>query len=339
MEEVGELSHSPPLVRRGRSRRTNQTMAETRTTQRASRTARSVLDDLQWSAPSSPVSDSGKPATEASVGGNLDPSSWQDFGSAFHTAFSLLGGEDGLSMTMSDALPTTDATEAPNPPVVDETEESYDIDDMEITQPAALDSVTEGDVNDVILISSQEDSDDMTLLQIKEQLASSGRLARGGKGGRGKARGRGRGRGKGRGKSKGRGRGRGKVEDFQSSPAVGEDVEGVMLVNPAEQQHVQEEQKELGSIPEVETSPVHMDVALSPPQQSSSDCLILDSDSDQITNETPSQFDDAPEEEKEGAKDIGDYSRISDSAGYDSNALHCICRQKPDKRYILISGN
>ncbi|XP_047445529.1 uncharacterized protein LOC125010755 isoform X2 [Mugil cephalus] len=339
MEEVGELSHSPPLVRRGRSRRANQksqTTAETRPTQRAARTARSVLDDLQWSAPSSPVSDSGKTASEASAGGNLDPSLWQDFGSAFHTAFSLLGGEDSLPMTMSDALPTTDATEAPNPPVVEETEEPYDIDDVEITQPAAVDSVTEGDGSDVILISSQEeDSDNMTLLQIKEHLASSGRGARGGKGGRGKARGRGRGRGRSRGKSKGRGRGRGRVEDLQSSPAGDEDVEEVVLVNPSEQQHVQEEENELSSLPVIEKSHVHVDVALSPPQQSSSDCLILDSDSDHITNEAPSQFDDAPEEGKEHVKIIGDNSSISDSEGYDSNALHCICRQKHDKRFMI----
>uniref|UniRef100_A0A3Q1IW14 Death inducer-obliterator 1 n=1 Tax=Anabas testudineus TaxID=64144 RepID=A0A3Q1IW14_ANATE len=77
MEEVGDLTHSPPLVRRGRSRRTNQapqTTTDTHTTHRATHTTRSVLDDLEWSAPSSPVSEESKPASEASAVGSLDPS-------------------------------------------------------------------------------------------------------------------------------------------------------------------------------------------------------------------------------------------------------------------------
>uniref|UniRef100_A0A3P9L8A5 Death-inducer obliterator 1 n=1 Tax=Oryzias latipes TaxID=8090 RepID=A0A3P9L8A5_ORYLA len=92
IEEVGELAHSPPLVRRGRSRRINQTPqtpTDTESTQKPL-TARSVLDDLQWSAPSSPLSDDGKLSSETSAGDALDPLLWQDFGSAFHTAFSLL---------------------------------------------------------------------------------------------------------------------------------------------------------------------------------------------------------------------------------------------------------
>uniref|UniRef100_A0A3B5A685 Death inducer-obliterator 1 n=1 Tax=Stegastes partitus TaxID=144197 RepID=A0A3B5A685_9TELE len=131
MDEVGDLSHSPPLVRRGRGRRTYQTpqtTTETPSTERPAQTARSVIEDLQWSAPSSPVSEDSKPASEASAGGSLDPSLWQDFGSAFHTAFSLLGGDEGLSMTMSDALAVpdileaTDAIKIPNPQTIEETE-------------------------------------------------------------------------------------------------------------------------------------------------------------------------------------------------------------------------
>uniref|UniRef100_A0A3Q3KQE4 Death inducer-obliterator 1 n=1 Tax=Monopterus albus TaxID=43700 RepID=A0A3Q3KQE4_MONAL len=193
MEEVGDLTHSPPLVRRVRSRRTNQMpqTTEAPTTQRATRAARSVIDDLEWSAPSSPVSEGSKPASEASAGGSLDPSLWQDFGSAFHTAFSLLGGSEGMS-------------DDPHTPAA-----------REISSP-------------------------------------------------------------------------------------------------------------------------HSNVTLSPAQQSSSDCVIIDSDLDQIPDITPGQCDDAPEkEEKKDDKNAGGYSSISDTEGYDSDALYCICRQKHSKRFMI----
>lgn len=183
LDEVGELTHSPPLVRRGRGRRAIETRQPApETPQRAPRATRSVLEELEWSAPSSPVSEEGQPASEASAGGSLDPSLWQDFGSAFHTAFSLLGGNEGLSLDMSDVLAVpdileaTDAIEAPPTGVIEDTEVSDNIqsaDDMEISQPVAPDNVAGGEIDDVVLISSQEeDSDEMTLIQIKEQLAS-----------------------------------------------------------------------------------------------------------------------------------------------------------------------
>ncbi|XP_044068420.1 uncharacterized protein LOC122883584 [Siniperca chuatsi] len=350
LDEVGNLTHSPPLVRRGRSRRTNQTpqaTPETCATQRAPCATRSVIDDLEWSAPSSPVSEEGKPASEASAGGSLDPSLWQDFGSAFHTAFSLLGGNEGLSMDMSaalavpDILEPTGAIKDPPPQAIYGTEVPDDIesaDDIEISQPVAPDNVAGGEIDDVVLISSQEeDSDEMTLMQIKEQLASKGRQrdtrARGGKGGRGKARGRGRGRGKGRGKGRGRGRGRGRAVELQSSTADDEDNDDeVMLVNPAEQQLQQEKKENHPQSPaEIAISPI----TLSPDQQSSSDYIIIDTDLDQITDVTPGQYDDAPEEEEKNDKNVGEYSGISDSEGYDSNALYCICRQKHNKRFMI----
>ncbi|XP_005731842.1 uncharacterized protein LOC102214599 [Pundamilia nyererei] len=354
MEEVGDLTYSPPIVRRGRNRRTNQTAAqtatETPTTQKATRTARSVIDELQWSAPSSPVSENSKTGSETSAGGSLDPSLWQDFGSAFHTAFTLLGGSEGLSLTMSDELAVpdileaTEAIESPNPQAIDETEMADNIDDMEIAQPVASGNAEGEEIHDVVLISShEEDSDEMTLLQIKEQLASNSRQedskARGGKGGKGKARGKGRGRGRGRGKGRGRGRGKGRAVEFQSTIADDKDSDDdVVLVNLTEQQHLQEVEKETDpqSPPEKEGLAALFDTALSPAQQSNSDCMIIDSDFDQIPELTPGQFDEVPEEEeKKDAKNTEEFSRISHNEGYDSNALFCICRQKQDKRFMI----
>lgn len=115
MEEVGDLAHSPPPVRKTRSRRSNQTPLTTPETQESLRVtpnARSVVDELEWSAPSSPVAEDNKPATETFAGGNLDPSLWQDCGSAFHTAFSLLGGGESFQVEMPDALAVPDTVEA-----------------------------------------------------------------------------------------------------------------------------------------------------------------------------------------------------------------------------------
>lgn len=364
LDEVGDLAHSPPLVRRGRSRRTSQTpmtTSETCATQRATAATRSVIDDLEWSAPSSPIAEENKPASEPFAGGSLDPSLWQDFGSAFHTAFSLLGGNEGLSLEMPDALPVsdmveaTDAIEPPSPQAMDETEMPDNreaADDMEISHPVALDFVAGGDIDEVVLISGQEeDSDEMTLIHIKEQLEYKSRQehtgARGGKGGRGKARGKGRGRG--RRKARGRGRGRGRAVELQSSIADDEDNDDeVIIVNPAEQR-VQEEEKlnDPCGPAEMEASPAHSVISLSPAQQSNSDCIYIESDLDQITDATPGQYDDAPEEqeqeqqeeEEKGNINEGEHPDILDSKGYDSNALYCICRQKHDNRYTHISGN
>lgn len=115
MEEVGELAHSPPPVRKTRSRRSNQTPLTTLETQESLRdtpTTRSVLDELEWSAPSSPVAEDNKPGTETYAGGSLDPILWQDCGSAFHTAFSLLGGGESFQVEMPDALAVPDPVEA-----------------------------------------------------------------------------------------------------------------------------------------------------------------------------------------------------------------------------------
>ncbi|MEQ2205468.1 hypothetical protein XENOCAPTIV_030696, partial [Xenoophorus captivus] len=183
MEEVGDLTHSPPLVRRGRSRRAIQapeTNTEDGTKQKTTRTARSVIEDLQWSAPSSPVSEDSKEPSETCAGGAFDPSLWQDLGSAFHTAFSLLGGNEGLSLTDALAVPAflgpANEIEPTDLQPVEENEVPENLEDMDITQPVAPDNVTERESDYVVLISSQEeDSDEMTLLQIKEQLATSSR--------------------------------------------------------------------------------------------------------------------------------------------------------------------
>lgn len=343
MEEVGDLSHSPPPVRRGKGRKSNQTPQASKETRKASRTTKSVIDELEWSAPSSPASEDSKPASETSAAGNLDPSLWQDYGSAFHTAFSLLGGGEDFPLVMSesgatpDILGPSDVME-PTPPQDTETEaadNSDSSDEMEISQPAVPESVAGEEIDDVVLISSQEeDSDEMTLLQIKEQVTAKSRQvntgARGGRGGRGKARGRGRGRGKGKGRGKGRGRGRA-VELLST---IADQDDDLVFVGPSEQHG--ERPNDSHSLSEMERSPVHFNISLSPAERSSSDCIILDTDLDHITDVTPGQYDDAPEkEEEEKTKDdenVKERSGASVSDGHDSDTLYCICRQKQDKR-------
>uniref|UniRef100_A0A3Q0QPE3 Death inducer-obliterator 1 n=1 Tax=Amphilophus citrinellus TaxID=61819 RepID=A0A3Q0QPE3_AMPCI len=92
------------------------------------------------------------------------------------------------------------------------------------------------------------------------------------------------------------------------------------------------------SPPEKEGSAAPFDTALSTAQQSNSDCMIIDSDYVQITELTPGQFDEAPEEEDEAKKDAEnteEYSSKSHTEGYDSNTLYCICRQKENKRFMI----
>ncbi|XP_068609721.1 death-inducer obliterator 1 [Brachionichthys hirsutus] len=322
--------------------------------ERATPTTRSLLEDLEWSAPSSPASEDSKPATDAPPGGCFDPSLWQDFGSAFHTAFSLLGGNEGLSLETSDSLAVpgvseaTDAIEVRPPQVVDETEVPDHLEstvDLEVLQSETPGVVGREEIDDVVLISSQEgDSDEMTLLQIKEQQESKGGKAntrtRGGKGGRGRAKGKGRGRGRGRRK----GRGRGRAVDLLSSMAD-EDSNDVILVGPAEQQQSQEENVTYPQgAAETETSPAHCE--MSPDRRSSTDCIYIESDLDQITDATTGQYDDAPEEleqEKDMKENVNgdddkinrDYSSGSETQPYDPNALCCVCQQGHNERFVI----
>lgn len=311
-----------------------------------------MIDDLEWSAPSSPVSDESKPASETFTGGAFDPSLWQDIGSAFHTAFSLLGGNEGLSLEVPNSLVapvTVEATDSiePSPQrVIDETdipENTETTDDMESSQPVAPDIVSGEEIDDdVVLISSREDdSDEMTLLQIKKQIASQSRQvdtrARGVKAGRGKAKRKGRGRG--RKKGKGRGRGRGKAVGLHLGVADDEDddEEEVMIVTPAEQQLREEESTNEPQCPiEIETSPAHSVTSLSPAHQSSSDCICIESDLDHTTDTTLGQYEDAPEkQEEQERKDRtheGKQQGQLDFKGYDSEALCCICQQKRNNR-------
>lgn len=110
----------------------------------------------------------------------------------------------------------------------------------------------------------------------------------------------------------------------------------VMLVNPLEQQPQQEakENDPRGSA-EIEISS-NSDVTLSPAQQTSSDCIVIDTDLDQNSDVAPGQYDNAPEEVVEEDNKMKKRKRkclgMSDAEGSDSNALYCICRQKQDKR-------
>uniref|UniRef100_A0AAV2LZL3 TFIIS central domain-containing protein n=1 Tax=Knipowitschia caucasica TaxID=637954 RepID=A0AAV2LZL3_KNICA len=109
MEEVGDVNTSPPLVRKSRGRRSKTSLQTTPSAQdkkKASCSSKIDLDELEWSAPSSPASEEGKTPSEPSTGASMDPSMWQSFGSAFHTAFSLLGGTDGSLLDMGQAVAT-----------------------------------------------------------------------------------------------------------------------------------------------------------------------------------------------------------------------------------------
>ncbi|XP_051913014.1 uncharacterized protein LOC127595506 isoform X1 [Hippocampus zosterae] len=328
MEEVGDLTNSPPPQRKIRGRRPPRTTLASKDSIAAQspQESRTAVEDLEWSASSSPVPDETKPAL-ASAGGCLDPSMWQDVGSAFHTAFSLLGGDDDLSMEMSQALPDSDilgvgtATEVPPAQTADDTVASElkgSADNVGTMQPVVSDEVAQEDVESVILISSQEeDSDDMHLIQIKEQLDHKARQDSTKGGGRGKARGRGRGRGKGKGR--GRGRGRSKASEVVAIMANDEDDDDVILIHPSETVSV--------------TTP-------SPAQQTSSDFIIVGTDVDQNSDTTLGQYSDAPDEEegKQGdsiIKNVTEHSSLSDSTDYDPNALYCICRQKHNKRFMI----
>ncbi|XP_054636413.1 uncharacterized protein si:ch73-181d5.4 isoform X2 [Dunckerocampus dactyliophorus] len=349
IEEVGDVTHSPSPVRRARSRRSTQTPSAFKDNKvaQAPQASLTVMDDLEWSAPSSPGSEETKPAL-STVGGCLDPTMWQDIGSAFDTAFSLLGGDEGLSMDMSDdlAIPdilgVSDTTEPPPLLVSDDTEISElrgRPDNDGILQPMPTEKVASGDV-DVVLISSQdEESDETTSIQIEEQVQSKSKQGTSaGRGGRGRARGRGRGRGKGKGR--GRGRGRGKVVEVESLVACDED-DDVMLVNPSEGQlqHLQREHKDNDlHTPEMDTYLAHSVVTLSPVQQTSSDCIIIDTDVEQNKDTTTGQYDDAPEEADEQYnkdKDVMEHSSIFTAKTYDPSALYCICRQKHNKRFMV----
>lgn len=516
MEEVGELAHSPPPVRKTRSRRGTHillTTPETEESQRHAPSAISVLDGLEWSAPSSPVAEETKPATET-----FNPSLWQDCGSAFHTAFSLLGGGESFQVEMPDALTVPDTAEAgdsiePYDSCVEEsavpkndfpdgnhdgemllgeigemlmqkdeqesrctsirevkgrkgrgricatdesampnnedspggemllrefgemltrrvgkeqryttirgvtsrkgrgticaTDEStaannedspdaitdsvlgdlgVDSDlvlipsqeggcsDCEMllsetaevlrqksgqgdrgtavkvgkgrgrqcaTEESAVssredspDDIThsglgdEREDSDVVLISPQEeaDSDENTMMETGKLLTPEVGQEQRAKGGKG--RGRKRGRGRGRRKAKGRGKGRGKPGGLQAN-AVGDEV---VIVSPTEPEQRVEKLHGPDSPIEI-TSPVHSVSSLSPAQRSNSDCICIESDVDQVINETHDQFDDALKQKDKEVDSNGETLPISDHEGYDPDALTCICRQKRNDRY------
>ncbi|XP_077404656.1 uncharacterized protein LOC144037216 isoform X2 [Vanacampus margaritifer] len=320
IEEVGDLTHSPPPVRRVTGRRLPQTTLASKDNKAAQspELPRTVVEDLEWSAPSSPVSEETKPAL-APAGGCLDPSMWQDIGSAFHTAFTLLGGDEDLPVEISQALAVPDilgvgnVSEAPSPQTADDPEVSElgrPTDNVGTLQSVVSDEVAHADVNNIVLISSQdEDNEDMPLIQMKPR--QGGRARRGG---RGKARGRGRGKVKGR----GRGRGRAKALEVETIVADEEDDDDVILVNSSDAPSV---------------------TALSPVQQTSPDFIIIDTNEDLNTDITPGQYNDASDEEGKQSGSVVEHvmedPSLSDSKDYEPDALYCICRQKRNKRFMI----
>nr|XP_046223595.1 death-inducer obliterator 1-like [Oncorhynchus gorbuscha] len=142
LDEI-EDPESPPLpTRRGRGR-------PAKTYSRRGRGGRrSVPADLEYSGTASPIPMDTEPSSdtqEPCPGGSLDPTSWQDFGSAFGTAFSLLG----------------------------EKEEDY----MPMTAPAQTMAAPSYGASRVVEVASsiEEDSDELTLKQLQERLSTRGR--------------------------------------------------------------------------------------------------------------------------------------------------------------------
>ncbi|XP_029477196.2 death-inducer obliterator 1-like [Oncorhynchus nerka] len=151
LDEI-EDPESPPLpTRRGRGR-------PAKTYSRRGRGGRrSVPADLEYSVTASPIPMDTEPSSdtqEPCPGGSLDPTSWQDFGSAFGTAFSLLGEKEEDYMPMT-APAQTMAAPAP----------SY-----------GASRVVE------VASSIEEDSDELTLKQLQERLSTRGRGSPGGGG-------------------------------------------------------------------------------------------------------------------------------------------------------------
>lgn len=516
MEEVGELAHSPPPVRKTRSRRGTQiplTTPETEESQRHTPSAIRVLDGLEWSAPSSPVAEETQPATET-----FNPSLWQDCGSAFHTAFSLLGGGESFQVEMPDALAVPDTAEAGDSikPYDSSVEESavpkndfpdgnhdgemllgeigemlMQKDEQEtrcttirevkgrkgrgricVTDESAMpnnedssggemllrefgemltrkvgkeqryttirgvrsrkgrstmcatdestvannedssDAITpsvlgdlgvdsdlvlippqegggsdcemllsetaemltqksgqgeggtavkvgkergrqctteesavssredspddimhsglgdEREDSDVVLISPQEEADsdgENTVMETGKLLAPEvGQEQRGAKGG--KRRGRKRRWGRGRRKAKGRG----KPGGLQANTVSDE----LGIVSPTEPEQRVEKLHGPDSPIEISASPAQSVSSLSPAQRSNSDCICIESDVDQVGNETHDQFDDAAKQEDKEVDSSGETVPVSDHEGYDPDALTCICRQKRNDRYM-----
>ncbi|XP_056154777.1 death-inducer obliterator 1-like [Lampris incognitus] len=349
MEEMTDIDTSPSPVRRSRGRRakqTPQTAPDTQTTQRTTRSSKSVIDDLEWSAPSSPVLMDTETTPETSTGGTLDPSLWQDFGSAFHTAFSLLGAKECASTDMPDALAASDSLEANDDTEAPANEDKTD--GMEapdrLEAPAEVDiaepidiPITDIDIEEsdnILVISSRdEDTEELTVMEIKETQASKRRQtdtrSRGVKGGRGKAKRKGRGRGRARGRGRGKGRGRGRATEPESSTADDEeDDDEVVFVSQTAQPQLPETEKE--SSPERGAA---MEMSRSQSPLPITKCIILDNDLEQTAEGAPGQYDDAPQEKEEDKNTA--YSSISDSEGYDPDALYCICRQKHNKRFMI----
>lgn len=347
MEEVGELAHSPPPLRRGRSRRIHQepqNISDNRTTPKAM--TQSVINDLEWSAPSSPVSDENKSASETFTSGSFDPSLWQDYGSAFHTAFSLLGGDEGLSLEMANlpAAPITveasdsvdaeqfiDETETP-----DHRETTGDVGNLEPVAP-------EEEMDDVLISSREDDSDEMTLLQLKEHLALQTMqgiaAAKGVKGGRGASRRKGRGRGRKKGKGKARGRGRAVGLQLSTADNDDDDDDDDEVITLPEQPLINEERTKEPECPmEIDASPMHSVASLSPAHHSSSECICIESDLEHITDSTSGQHKNASAEwEKKDDSNEGEHQGQLDLKDHNPDVLCSTCQQKPSNRYTFYS--
>ncbi|XP_077462923.1 uncharacterized protein LOC144078575 [Stigmatopora argus] len=318
LEEVGDLNLSPPPLRRVRGRRHTRTTLGLKDDHAAqSQETCPAITALEWSAPSSPIAEVTKPSL-ASAGGCLDLNMWQDVGSAFHTAFTLLGGDEDLSTEVSQILAVPDnlglgnATEIPPQQIPVDTNVSEPMEtayDFCVTS----DKVAKMDIEDVLIISSpEEDCDEISLMQIKEHLHS--KAKGGGRGGKSKAKVRGRGRGRG----KGKGRGRARTKGVEVETIMTDYDSDVILIN---------------------TIDTDTDLTLSSVKQTTSDFILADSDVDQNIDLMLGHYDDTDvDERKQGNSAIKcnqDYSDSSQSKAHDSNALCSFCQQKYNKRFMV----
>ncbi|XP_072304764.1 uncharacterized protein [Eucyclogobius newberryi] len=322
MDEVGDLDPSPPLVRKIRGRKSKTPSQQTTPTARdgpkaAACSSKSVLDELEWSAPSSPASEESKPTSETSAGGSMDPCMWQNFGSAFHTALSLLGGPDGSLVVATPNVIEVSDDEPESPPTEPLEESDFPSQAVDILDDLKS-PVDANEDDDVVSISSREDrSSEITkLLDIKKKLELEiQEHTKRAKGGRGKVRGKGRGRGRGRGRGKGRGRGRGKTAGIQEVDNNNELMIRVLPEQPLQQ--VEDEELNLNLQVPPEMAQMCFDLSLSTPHTSG--CTI---DRDQAI---AGQFDNAPEDRTE--ESVVELS--------DTNAVCRICEEKQNNRSMI----
>lgn len=112
-----------------------------------------------------------------------------------------------------------------------------------------------------------------------------------------------------------------------------EDVKDLNLVNQQALQEWHEQQR-----PESNSGAADVLYSDSPAKELStgSDPLVMNSDLDLSADRTRGQYDNKAVDDRRFEKEKS--HRVFDSEGSDPDALYCICRQKHNKRYVLVAS-